>query len=133
MPRPAGALSSACNLPLKATAINFSQAVPVALLILGFAIAPAPAADFSHAQKTYVPATKIDRRLDYDSLRATAAGGTTAGSSAPAPSSQPGPSGLVPPPPAIPIPISNSNSTIVPPPPPSPSILAGSSAANSGP
>jgi len=78
------------------------------------------AADFSHAQKIFVPATRIDRRLDYQALSDRAASiGPSYGASSynySSYSAKPGPSGLVPPPP--PSPPVNLASGLVPPPPP---------------
>lgn len=100
------------------------------LLGLVLSVTAAHAADFSHPQKIYVPASRIDRRFDYDSLNARAGAapyGTTrqTGVSLPPPSAPPGSSGLVPPPPAIPVPITTQGPSIVPPPPPSPQLVAG--------
>jgi len=98
-------------------------------------IAPGPAcfaADFSHAQKIFVPASRIDRRVDFTSLQGREAAPAAspdnqtpgdAGVNYPAPSK----AGLVPPPP--PVPPTSTKSTLVPPPPPSPPILPGSPAA----
>lgn len=106
--------------------------VPVIASAMGM-LQATNASDFSHAQKIFVPASRIDRRLDYDSLRARAAGDNfsavygssgatsreiiTSRQASRAASS----SGLVPPPPAIPVPIS-AGGVSVPPPPPSPPI-----------
>jgi tetratricopeptide (TPR) repeat protein len=94
----------------------------------------AGAADFSHAQKIYVPPTKIERRLDFAALREREAAAGHYSTSQYLPSSGSAPSapvkvsksGLVPPPPPVAPTIlpAGHASTIVPPPPPATPLIA---------
>ncbi|HEY9871047.1 MAG TPA: tetratricopeptide repeat protein [Candidatus Obscuribacterales bacterium] len=115
----------------------FAKAARVALLAcLVVAGSQAGAADFSRAQKIYVPPTKIERRLDFAALREreAAAGHYSTSQYLPPAGSLPSApvkvskSGLVPPPPPVAPTIlpAGHASTIVPPPPPATPLIASS-------
>lgn len=101
---------------------------------------PASAADFKYAKKIFVPATRIPRRYDYDSLSGQVAMPTydqdqsyQASSSRSGRASNRSSSGLIPPPPPVsPSLLPRSMAADVPPPPPSITLIGGPEATGSG-